>query len=207
VIQVIGGSLILESSNFVNNSFITYPAPVIIDNKSLLSLNTNNCGANNSNVASKNVCEGVFVLTKAGGCKAPTNCEGTCNSFTSLTCSLRSCYSDWGMLVNAINSAAQQGQGGVFTLCPMTTFLVDEFSVSRPVTIQQSSTVLQCGENGLRQNSCVIFGGQVQFVILGGATDVIFRGLTMISSSQISVNASGNASAKATFADCEWTVR
>lgn len=207
VVQIVGGTLQLESSNFVNNSFVTYPAPVITDSKSKLDLNTNNCGANNSNAGFKGpTCEGVFALSKAGACKRPSSCEGTCIPFTSLTCSHRVCYSDWGMLVNAINTAAQRGQGGVFILCPMTTFLVDAFSKSQPVIIQQSSTVLQCGDSGLRENSCVIFGGEVQILILGGATDVIFRGLTMISSSKASVNATGNSSVKATFADCEWTV-
>ena len=140
-----------------------------------------------SNLEGKS-CFGVFdMMTEECTSFNSTSCEAVANA---------DCYSDWYNLSNAVNKASTLGEGAVFELCPDTLLEVDKFN---PLLLDIDGTVIQCGSNGALENRCSVKGGAIQFLVTG---DVMFRGLTFLSSSVAAIHGGGEDSKVASIDNC-----
>ena len=208
MVSVYNGQFSIENSTFINNYYKFLPAPVFLDDKSMLRSNIDNCGDKNGGDkdSPKPTCNGVFVQQAAGDCFNKEKCVGDCQVFTSQVCIIVDCYSDWEQLSLALKEASLQGQGGIYELCPDTVFKVDEYpnpDIS-PIVINTTDTMIRCGNSSSRENSCVIRGGSQHFVVEGMPKKVVFVGVTFLTSSLTSISANGDSTADLAFIDCEW---
>jgi hypothetical protein len=96
-----------------------------------------------------------------------------------------------------------------FVVCPDTVFDLKLFPdpLITPIPILSGNITLQCGYDGARDNRCIVSGGATQFVIRNAVTGIRFIGMTMVGSTELSVNAGATADSEATFIDCDWRVR
>uniref|UniRef100_A0A7S4I4S8 Uncharacterized protein n=1 Tax=Odontella aurita TaxID=265563 RepID=A0A7S4I4S8_9STRA len=168
----------------------------------------------------EDICEGTCIPYSSSSCQVseepekppvgqppvgPPPMEPTPAPTPAPTSDVTTCFTDWGELSSAVDSAAQLGVGSIFVLCPDTLFDL-RGTGSDPITIQSSGTEIKCGADGFRKNKCIIFGGMGHFKIIDSPSSVSFVGLTMIASSgTASVQASGEGTqSTAFFIDCEW---
>lgn len=209
VVAAYGGDFSIENSTFLDNAYQFLPSPVFLDYLSTLDSNVNNCAFSNGveMKSPKQTCnDGIFVQTQSGDCFNVNECVGNCERFTSQLCIVADCYSDWGQLSLAIKQAPSVGTGRTFQLCPGTLFNVDQYPdpALTPIRISIGDTLIRCGINGNRDESCVVRGGTTQFRVEGNSTNIMFLGVTFLSSRKTSISASGEASSELAFIDCAW---
>jgi len=119
------------------------------------------------------------------------------------------CFLDWELLSNSIKlTSSSEHEGAIFKLCPRTVFNVDlqSNSSSSPIIINRSYVTIQCGENGLRTDECVVYGGNNQFQIVGSPIGVQFIGVTLVGATGVPVIAAGDYNAEVTFSSCIFAV-
>ena len=68
-------------------------------------------------------------------------------------------------------------------------------------TTKTSNIAVQCGDDGARMNMCLISGGSSHFRLQGTSTNVKFMGLTLIGSSDVSIDAAADSSSNAILED------
>jgi hypothetical protein len=197
IVSVFDGTLKADSSLFLNNKFSVFPSPIFLDYKSKLVSSSKNCGSNNEG---GNCNSGIFLQKKAGDCSNSKDCIGSCNEFNSKACQKQSCFKKWKNLREAIQSATDSKQGGMFQVCEKSVLRVD-----KKIIIDQSQIEIICGKQGLRSSNCVIVGGSIQIEILGEASDILISGLTFTTSSNTAIKASGRVSANLALIDCEFS--
>ena len=109
-----------------------------------------------------------------------------------------SCYDDIINFQNALMKNETAGQ--TFIICPNSVFNLTDVGVS--LLILENNVTIQCGDNGLRENNCVLWGGNDQITIEGDETYLL--GLTLIASNRVSVLS--KSSGKVYTKDCEWSM-
>jgi hypothetical protein len=118
------------------------------------------------------------------------------------------CYSDWKGLQRAVSEAGENPEEPVLLKICATT-LLDAFAENlfAPIEIKGGYIKIQCGDRGRLEDNCSLYGGDNHFKISNPTENVTFTGLTFIGSQRISIIAAGNATARALFESCRWTVR
>jgi hypothetical protein len=96
----------------------------------------------------------------------------------------------------------------VLVVCPGTFFDLNLFPdpLITPIQFLTGNITLQCGNDGARENRCIVSGGATQFVIRNSVTGIRFIGMTMVGSTALSVNAGATPDSEAAFIDCDWMV-
>ena len=118
------------------------------------------------------------------------------------------CHGNWTDLKHAVENRIVGGVAvlshiGIldFTICPNTTLDAS----SGPIVIDYNDVAVQCGNDGLKSDSCQIVGGFVHFHIVGSSTGIKLAGLRMSSSTGSSIIAAGTSmDATLHISDCEW---
>lgn len=204
----------LVGSCFISNSATIGPGIVFIDESSTLVSNQRNFGEGNS--AGNFQCTSIFKSGFLG------RLNGKCVLFGATSCDLalpplqptaaptlpNSCISEWDILSLQIQAVCGSKMSAVFVVCPGTFFDLNFFPdpLITPIQILSSNITLQCGDNGARENHCVVSGGATQFVIRNAVTGIRFVGMTMVDSTTISIYAGATPDSDATFIDCDWMV-
>ena len=117
------------------------------------------------------------------------------------------CHSDWVQLSLAL------GETGISTTKTIILCNDSVFDLTRvpqehvPIVIDKSNITIQCGDDGARINMCLISGGSSHFRLQGTSTNVKFMGLTIIGSSDVSIDAAADSSSNAILEDWEFAVR
>ena len=203
-----GGNISSKDSCFQEN---LSDGNIYVDKGSELSMNENNFVSENDSQGSQ--CNGILVKAQ---CNSGGVCDDVCDGFSSPSCEVstsdffpakKGCFKDWEELSLSISLAVE---GELFVICPNTVFELnlDLFrgTVLPAIEVDVPGVIVQCGLNGLFDNSCTINGGRYHFLISKMASNVLFKGILMRKASQVSILAIGSSSANATFIDCQWKV-
>ena len=114
------------------------------------------------------------------------------------------CLSSWDELVTAVKERLDDERD--FIICPRSTMDIESSTAQAPVVIDSEYITIKCGENGSRDDQCLIVGGYSQFQIVGSASGVELSGLKMMSSRGSSIIAAGTKEATLHLKNCEWDV-
>jgi hypothetical protein len=120
------------------------------------------------------------------------------------------CYSDWKGLLRAVSEPGEDPnpeEPVLLKICESALLDAFEENLFAPIEIKGGNIKIQCGDRGRLEDNCSLFGGDNHFKISNLTENVTFTGLTFIGSQRISIIAAGNATARALFESCRWTVR
>ena len=215
----------MESSCFVTNHFDTSTGVVTLNKGSTLQeynkiFVTQNFKTNNTESESDK-CTGIMLERDTEKCEdnAEKCDESECILLSYPTCEIPNknvikreptvspqestapCHSDWVQLSLAL------GETGIsttktFILCNNSVFDLTRVPQEHvPIVIDKSNITIQCGDDGARMNMCLISGGSSHFRLQGTSTNVKFMGLTLIGSSDVSIDAAADSSSNAILED------
>ena len=117
-----------------------------------------------------------------------------------------SCFSDWVQLSLALRETGTSTTK-TFILCNDSMFDLARVPQEHvPIVIDKNDITIQCGVDGARENMCLILGGSSHFRLEGTSTNVKFMGLTLIGSSDVSIDGAADYLSNAVLEDCEFAV-
>ena len=198
MINSIEGITNITTSRFENNVFDASFGLLTLNNESKPNINGSCAFGNKASAITAKTCVGIFVVNSTVNCFDSVDCTGQCLTFE--PCQQDDCINDWVNLKREIELVPVGG--AVFTMCPNTTFDLDLLGDPGPMTITESNTVVMCGESGVRENSCIIAGGDEQVRISGSPIGVGFKGVTFVGSRHTAISTEGNRTAQASFSFC-----
>lgn len=109
---------------------------------------------------------------------------------------ITACYADIETLQIALKN---ENASKSFVICPESVFnLTDSNSA---LIIQEDNVTIQCGESGVVEDKCTLWGGEDQVTITGDGA--LLKGLTLIGSERVSVLLTGNGTTR--MESCEWS--
>ena len=112
-------------------------------------------------------------------------------------------YLYWLALLNDVQSSAGNEK---FIICPQTVLKPEVIDYGNynasDISIYASDIIIQCGESGLSENTCIFDGGLSHFFFGGNANNVTILGITFRFATDSSILAFAKSSASVTFDDC-----